>query len=216
VDEFLSTITREKSDPELAKKLVDFVAALERGRTVKTAAAAASLDQKIALRFLRSVRAQVAASAERDAVTQLPPPPRAAGEGKVGRLTAYTDGASRGNPGNAACAVIFYDGDNEELLRRSKRLGVATNNVAEYEGVILALEFAGMLGAQDLEIRLDSELVVKQLNKQYKVKHPTLKPLYERARILMGAFRRVGVSHIPRADNRLADKLANDELDGKT
>ena len=212
----MSTITRESSDPELAKKLVDFLAALERGRTVKTASADVALDQKIAVRFLRSVRAQVTASAERNAVTDPPPPPRAPSGKKVGKLTAYSDGASRGNPGNAACAVIFFDNDNEELLRRSKKLGVTTNNVAEYEGVLLALEFAGMLGAKDLDIKLDSELVVKQINKQYKVKHPTLKPLCERARVLMGAFRRVRVSHIPRVDNKLADKLANDELDGKT
>ncbi|UCH85817.1 MAG: ribonuclease HI family protein [Candidatus Latescibacterota bacterium] len=130
-------------------------------------------------------------------------------------MTAFTDGASRGNPGDAACAVILFDDTNEELLRRSKRIGVATNNVAEYEGVLLALELAEMLGAKELIIKLDSELVVKQLNKQYKVKHPTLKPLFERARIMIGGFRRVDVTHIPRGENKLADKLANDELDGK-
>jgi ribonuclease HI len=210
-------MSRELSDPKIARRLVDFVEGIASGRTAKKAAADANLDFDVAIRFLKSVGAQVAASvpSSPDPV-QLPSGTKKRAGKKVGKLTAYTDGASRGNPGAAACAVIFYDDSNEELLRRSKRLGVATNNVAEYEGVLLALEFAQTLGADDLDIKLDSELVVKQLKRQYKVKHPTLKPLYEKARVMIGAFRRVNVTHIPRADNKLADKLANDELDGKT
>jgi ribonuclease HI len=221
VDEFLSIITRESSDPGDTRKLIAFVDAIESGQNLKKAAAGVSLDIEIAVRFLRSVKALLAAVVERGAAATAslplaPEVPDVARGKKAGKLTAFTDGASRGNPGNAACAVIFFDDKNEELLRRSKKLGVTTNNVAEYEGVILALEFGGMLGAKELEIRLDSELVVKQLNKEYKVKHPSLKPLYERARVLLGAFRRVTITHILREGNKLADKLANDELDGKT
>jgi ribonuclease HI len=131
------------------------------------------------------------------------------------KLVAYADGASRGNPGKAACAVIILDRKDEELLRRSKGLGRTTNNVAEYEGVLYALELAELLGASELELRLDSELVVRQINGQYKVKHPSLQPLFERARARIKKFERVTVKHIPRAENKNADALANAELDGR-
>ncbi|UCG53760.1 MAG: ribonuclease HI family protein [Candidatus Latescibacterota bacterium] len=134
----------------------------------------------------------------------------------MGKLTAFTDGASRGNPGEAACGVILFDEENEELLRRSKRLGVATNNVAEYQGVILALELAAALGAKILRVNLDSELVVKQLNNEYKVKHPSLKPLFIEANELMKTFDHVEIVHVSREETKFVDKLANDELDGKT
>jgi len=131
------------------------------------------------------------------------------------KLVAYADGASRGNPGKAACAVIILDRKDEELLRRSKSLGKTTNNVAEYEGVLYALELAELLGASELELRLDSELVVRQINGQYKVKHPSLHPLFEKARARMKKFQRVTVKHIPRKENKNADDLANAELDGR-
>lgn len=130
-------------------------------------------------------------------------------------LVAHSDGASRGNPGEAACAVILADESGNELLRRGRRLGVATNNVAEYEGVILALRLARELGAVEVTVRLDSELVVRQLNGRYKVKHPVLKPLFARASELMQSFARARVVHVPRAENSAADGLANDVLDGK-
>ncbi len=93
---------------------------------------------------------------------------------------------------------------------------MTTNNVAEYEGVLLALELAATLGAPELLLKLDSELVARQLNGVYKVKHPVLKPLHGRATLLIRDFDRVEVVHIARGDNKVADKLANDELDGKT
>jgi ribonuclease HI len=128
---------------------------------------------------------------------------------------AFSDGGSRGNPGEAACAVVIFDRAGDELIRRAKRLGKATNNQAEYEGVILALELAGQLGAKKLEIRMDSELVVRQLEGTYKVKNAGLKPLYARACELVDSFKSVAVLHIPRSDNKLADKLVNAALDGK-
>jgi ribonuclease HI len=107
------------------------------------------------------------------------------------------------------------DGREDELIRRAKLLGTATNNQAEYEGVILALELAGQLGAKKLEIRMDSELVVRQLEGRYKVKNEGLRPLYERACKMLDGFKSVAVSHIPRSKNKLADKLVNAALDGK-
>lgn len=144
----------------------------------------------------------------------------AIGEGAPGgdtgtRLTVHADGASRGNPGEAACAAIVLDARGEELLRRSRRLGVATNNVAEYEAVLMGLDLAAQLGAREVELRLDSELVVRQLNGQYKVKHPGLQPLYARAIKALQTFVSWHIIHIPRKENAAADKLANDALDGK-
>ena len=133
----------------------------------------------------------------------------------VGRLIANADGASRGNPGPAACAVIISDQDGEELLRRAKLLGVTTNNVAEYHGVHLALELMKQLGARDVALKLDSELVVRQLNGEYRVKHPSLRPLFQKARSLMDEFSSVDITHIPREDNKAVDRLANDALDEK-
>ena len=130
-------------------------------------------------------------------------------------MTAVSDGASRGNPGEAACGVIISDADGEELLRRARRLGVATNNAAEYHGVIFALELAQTLGASELVLKLDSELVVKQLSGEYRIKHASLKPLAERARALIATFDRFDLVHVPREQTKDADKLANAELDGE-
>lgn len=131
------------------------------------------------------------------------------------KLVAYSDGGSRGNPGEAACAAIVQDADGNNLLRRAERIGKATNNVAEYRGVIMALELCQQLGAANVSLRIDSELIVKQLQGAYRVKHPDLKPLYERVRILKSSFPRCTVTHIPRAKNAEADKLVNAALDGK-
>lgn len=218
----------EIEDAQTARKLARLIEALQRGEPLGRAAAYASLDRRAAARFLESVKDALKSRTEdADAVPerQKPQKPRRPEKPrktkalpkktKIARLTAFTDGASRGNPGEAACAMVLFDEKNEELLRRTKRLGVTTNNVAEYEGVLLAMEYAGALGARDLDIRLDSELVVRQLSGEYKVKHPALKILHERARRRMSAFGEVTVTHVPREENTLADDLANDELDGK-
>jgi ribonuclease HI len=130
-------------------------------------------------------------------------------------MVAHSDGGARGNPGEAACAAILYDGEGGELLRRARKLGKTTNNVAEYEGVILALELAAQLGARRLEIRVDSELVARQLGGTYKVKNANLKNYHARARALMEPFERVTISAVPREKNREADNLVNAALDGK-
>jgi ribonuclease HI len=130
-------------------------------------------------------------------------------------MVAHSDGGARGNPGEAACAAILYDTDGGELLRRARRLGKTTNNVAEYEGVILALELAAQLGARRLEIRVDSELVARQLEGRYKVKNANLKTYHTRAKVLIEPFERVRILAIPREKNREADKLVNAALDGK-
>ncbi len=204
---------RELRDAEKARKLARVIEALERGEPLARAATYGAIDRRIVVRFLESIKNWVVSVADFESESLKPRKPSK--KAKTTRLIAFADGGSRGNPGEAACAVILFDEKNEELLRRSKRLGVATNNVAEYHGVLLALELAETLGARDLELRIDSELVVRQLNGEYKVKHPALKPLYARTRERMAWFGRVTISHVPREKNALADELVNDELDGR-
>ena len=131
-------------------------------------------------------------------------------------VIAYADGASRGNPGPSSFGVVVYDEAGKELHRSSRALGRATNNQAEYRGAIAALEAALGLGASEVELRMDSELIVRQLSGRYRVKNPGLAPLYKRILDLRTRFQRVTIVHVPRAQNKLADKLANEALDRRT
>ncbi len=123
------------------------------------------------------------------------------------------DGGARGNPGPAACAAVAFSRDGRRLAERARRLGRATNNVAEYHGLLLALELARELGARELELVCDSELVAKQLRGEYRVKNPGLKPLFERARRELEGFDRWRIRSVARAQNREPDELLNRALD---
>lgn len=206
-----------KPNPETARKLLRFIEAWRSGASMETAAKRAGIDAKTARGFIDGVKQSLEDSSGEASLPAKPARPKMKKRSRSGllRLSAVSDGASRGNPGKAACAVIVYDEDGDELLRDSRSLGVATNNVAEYHGVLLALELADQLGAAEVDLRLDSELVVKQLNGQYKVKHEAMKPLYKQVRIAMTKFARVAVRHVPRTETKEADALANAELDGK-
>lgn len=127
---------------------------------------------------------------------------------------AAIDGGSRGNPGPAAWAVAVFDPQGEWRESHSGTLGRATNNVAEYHALLEALRLATTRGAQDVELQADSELVVRQLRGQYRVRHPGLKPLHAEALRLIGGFRSFRIRHVPRAQNREADRLVNLALDG--
>jgi ribonuclease HI len=131
----------------------------------------------------------------------------------AGKVIAYADGASRGNPGPAAYGVVLYDQDERELHRSCRAIGRATNNQAEYQGAIAALEAALGLGAELVELRMDSELVVRQLSGRYKVRNPKLIPLHKRILALRERFQRVVIAHVPRTLNKVADALANEALD---
>jgi len=128
---------------------------------------------------------------------------------KVNRVIIYADGVSRGNPGPAAIGATIKDERGRLLASVSQAIGRATNNQAEYWAVIAALEKATKLGARWANIYLDSELVVKQLNGQYRVKNRSLKPLYHRAKELQSRLSGCAVNHIPRHENSEADNLAN-------
>jgi ribonuclease HI len=126
-------------------------------------------------------------------------------------LEIYIDGASKGNPGHSGVGVVIYQ-NGRQIKNISNYIGMATNNVAEYTALIFALEEALLLKAKSLKINTDSQLLARQLNKVYKVRHPVIINLYNRAVHLLTGFEQVVVKHIPREENCLADKLATDAV----
>ncbi len=132
-----------------------------------------------------------------------------------GVWSLYCDGASRGNPGPAGAGAALTDPQGATVARLTRFLGVTTNNVAEYQALILGLKEAARLGVRKLQVFADSELLVRQLNGQYRVKSPHLLPLWRQAQNELKNFKAFTVSHVPRAENRLADELANQAIDQK-
>lgn len=128
-------------------------------------------------------------------------------------LIVWCDGAARGNPGPAGAGVQITTADGEVVAEIAAGLGETTNNVAEYTAAIRGLERAGELGATDVLLRSDSQLLINQLTGRYRVKSPHLQPLYRRLRELVGAFERVRFEHVPRERNGEADRLANEGVD---
>lgn len=129
------------------------------------------------------------------------------------RLIAYSDGASRGNPGPASIGGLVLDESGRIQETISRRIGRATNNEAEYQAAVAVVEASLALGATDLELRMDSELVVRQLTGRYQVRNPRLQPYYQRLQNLRVRFQRWHVVHVRRELNREADRLANLALD---
>jgi ribonuclease HI len=125
----------------------------------------------------------------------------------------YVDGASRGNPGPASYGFAVLNNDGKVLHRGSGYIGISTNNVAEYTALIEALEFALKKGISAIEVRSDSQLLVKQLSGEYKVRTPHIRELYESCLELLRKFAWYQIRHIPRSQNKLADRLANQALD---
>ncbi|HWC37258.1 MAG TPA: ribonuclease HI family protein [Acidimicrobiales bacterium] len=128
-------------------------------------------------------------------------------------LVLHVDGGARGNPGPAAIGVVISGPDGEVVEELAEPIGPATNNVAEYRALIRGLERARELGASELEIIGDSELIARQLSGAYKVKHASMKPLYERAIAALGGFEQWRIRTVPRAQNARADALVNAALD---
>ncbi|HWO94713.1 MAG TPA: ribonuclease HI family protein [Dehalococcoidia bacterium] len=132
----------------------------------------------------------------------------------LGTWVVNCDGASRGNPGEASIGCVIRDPAGEIRRRVAKRLGWATNNEAEYEATIAGLQAARELGARHVELRLDSELIVRQLEGRYRVRKAELRPRFERVMSLIREFDTFAVRHVRREQNREADALANLALDG--
>jgi ribonuclease HI len=126
---------------------------------------------------------------------------------------ANIDGAARGNPGPASYGVVIRDGQGELVAKLKKYIGRMTNNVAEYYGLIAALDYAESHGIRALRVESDSELMVKQMQGQYKVKSEDLRPLFERAKKMSMGFESFRIDHVYREQNREADALANEALD---
>ncbi len=128
------------------------------------------------------------------------------------KVVVHVDGGSRGNPGPAAAASVVSSPAGEILDEASELLGTVTNNVAEYRALLLGLARAGALGASEVEVVNDSELIAKQVQGLYKVKHAAMRPLYSEAMVALGAFEAWKIRSVPRAQNAHADALVNAAL----
>jgi ribonuclease HI len=130
------------------------------------------------------------------------------------RVVVHVDGGARGNPGPAAAAAVLTDAASGDVVdEASAYLGETTNNVAEYRGLLLGLKRAAVLGAREVEVVNDSELVAKQVNGEYKVKHPDMKALHAEALAALSGFSSWSIRSVPRAQNADADALVNQALD---
>lgn len=131
----------------------------------------------------------------------------------MGHLTIYADGGARGNPGPAGIGAVFFDSEGNKFSEISKYIGTATNNVAEYLAAIYALLEASWLHPESIELRLDSQLVVRQLNGEYKVRDKRLKKFHDICLHFLKRYDKFHIVHIPRKENKEADKLVNKALD---
>jgi len=132
---------------------------------------------------------------------------------KYKKLILFTDGGSKGNPGPAGIGILIFDKDGELIKKASEFIGNTTNNVAEYTALIRALELSKEFGAEEIEIKCDSKLMVNQLKKKWKVKSPKLKILYQKTRLLLSAYRKVKLVNVPRSVIKAADRLVNKVID---
>ncbi|MEX0993446.1 MAG: ribonuclease HI family protein [Solirubrobacterales bacterium] len=130
-------------------------------------------------------------------------------------VIVHVDGGARGNPGPAGVGAVVSDLKGNEIGRANDFIGEATNNVAEYRAVLLGAERAAALGATEVEVVNDSELVARQLTGQYKVKNEGLRPLHRQTLEALGAFERWSIKSVPRTDNELADRLVNEAIDAR-
>jgi ribonuclease HI len=128
-------------------------------------------------------------------------------------VRVYSDGAARGNPGPAGAGAVLTDLAGNVIARLGRFLGKQTNNVAEYHGLILGLEHARQLGFREVEVRADSQLLIRQLKGEYAVRHAGLKPLHAEALRLLRTFDRYELTHVPREENALADEMSNRAID---
>ena len=128
-------------------------------------------------------------------------------------VVAYIDGGARGNPGPAGYGVRVENAEGDVIAELHRGLGIATNNVAEYKGLLAALRWAVDHGERDLLVRADSELLVKQMRGEYKVRHPGLQPLYVQSRLLVMELGSVEFEHVRREFNKEADRLSNLGMD---
>jgi ribonuclease HI len=131
----------------------------------------------------------------------------------MGKLTVNVDGGARGNPGPAAIGVVVRNDDGAVVEQVGETIGQATNNVAEYRALLRGIELATAHGADEVELIGDSELIVRQIEGRYKVKHADMKELHSQAKAMLAGFDRWSIRHVKRAQNADADRLVNEALD---
>jgi ribonuclease HI len=200
LDEVLRTIAAEVPLERAAAKLgipAERVAAL-------LEEAASALQWRIPAKATRAVQPEL---------PKVVPPAPAVEPGTLTRVVVYSDGAARGNPGPAGAGAVVKSTDGAIVARLGKFLGVQTNNVAEYQGVLLGLTKALQLGAREVAVRADSLLVINQLKGEWKIKNEGLRPLYDDAKQLLRRFDRVVLQHVPREQNSDADEMSNRAID---
>lgn len=161
------------------------------------------------------LRQMIAGSAPVQGARPASPASSAAVGSIAGCCRLFTDGASRGNPGQAGAGAVLLSPAGDELAAWSMYLGTCTNNVAEYRALILGLDKALHLGCEELVIALDSELIVRQIQGRYKVKNETLLPLFQQVQQRLSRLRQWSIMHVLRAQNSRADQLANQGIDGR-
>jgi len=182
--------------------------ALAEHGTLDAASQALGIEKEQARRLLRGAAKQLG-GAEPDTR----PTARVTSPGEARRVRVFTDGAARGNPGPAGAGAVVLDGEGRVLARLGRFLGKQTNNVAEYQGLLLGLRRARQMGAREVEVRADSQLLVRQLQGKYAVKNEVLKRLHEEALAMLRSFDRYELLHVPREQNALADEMSNRAID---
>jgi ribonuclease HI len=182
--------------------------ALAEHETIEAASAALGIEKEQAKRLLRGAAKQLGGGEAENK-----PSARVAAPGEVRRVRVFSDGAARGNPGPAGAGAVILDGEGRVLARLGRFLGKQTNNVAEYQGLLLGLRRARQLGAREVEARADSQLLIRQLQGKYAVKNEVLKRLHEEALALLRSFDRYQLVHVPREQNALADEMSNRAID---
>jgi ribonuclease HI len=171
----------------------------------KTCAAVPGLTREAAQRLLRA--------AARQLQQEKSPPPERNTAAPERTVRVYSDGAARGNPGPAGAGAVLTDAAGKVIARLGRYLGKQTNNVAEYEGLLLGLKHARELGYREVEVRADSQLLIRQLKGEYAVRHAGLRPLHAEALRLLRSFDRYDLRHVPREENSLADEMSNRAID---
>ena len=177
--------------------------AIAEHETLERTCAALGIELEAARKLLRGAAAKL----------KVEQPPSAGPQVGKGAVRVFSDGAARGNPGPAGAGAVVLDAQDRVLARRGRFLGNATNNVAEYKGLLLGLEAARELGAREVQVRADSQLLIRQLKGEYQVKHAGLKPLHAEALRLLRGFDKYDLAHIPREENALADEMSNRAID---
>ena len=182
--------------------------ALAEHDTLDAASAALGIRKEEARQILRGAAKQLGG-----AEPEARPTAKVTAPGEARRVRVFTDGAARGNPGLAGAGAVILDDAGHVLARIGRFLGKQTNNVAEYQALLLGLRRARQMGAREVEVRADSQLLVRQLQGKYAVKNDVLRRLHEEALALLRSFEKFELMHIPREQNALADEMSNRAID---